>query len=104
MLFPPKAALKNKIIDEIIKEPAGGAHWHQKEAINSIGVAVEKHLDQLLKLNKEQLKEDRIKKFFEMGPVKSMPAISPFRREKSTLNPAWEESWEEVEKFSFLTK
>lgn len=93
-----ETAFKNKIIDEIIKEPAGGAHWHPKEAISSIGNAVEKHLNQLLKLNKEELKDQRIKKFYKMGPVKSMPPISPFRSEKSTINSLWEESWDDVEK------
>lgn len=99
-----KTALKNKIIDEIIKEPIGGAHWHHKEAIESIGKSVEKHLLELLKLSKEQLKEHRIQKFYKMGPVKSMPHISPFRRDKSSVNPAWEESWESVEKFSTVVK
>ena len=97
-------ALKNKIIDEIIKEPAGGAHWHPKEAINSIGKAVTKHLLELQKLSKEELKEDRIKKFFKMGPVKTMPPISPFRRDKSSVNSAWEEPWEEVEKSLVLVQ
>jgi acetyl-CoA carboxylase carboxyl transferase subunit alpha len=89
-------ALKNKIIDEIIKEPAGGAHWNQKAAIDSMGQAIEKHLVELKKMSKEELKKDRIEKFFNMGPVRKMPPISPFRLEKSTINPAWEESWEDV--------
>lgn len=89
-------ALKNKIIDEIIKEPVGGAHWHHKDAINAIGNTVEKHLLELQTLNKEELKEDRIKKFFRMGPVKNMPAISPFRSESSPVNPAWAHAWEDI--------
>ncbi len=91
-------AFKNKVIDEIIKEPIGGAHWHPKEAINSIGNAVDKHLKQLLELNRDQLKEDRIKKFFKMGAVKNMPSISPYRRDQSPVAAEWQESWEEVEK------
>lgn len=91
-------ALKNKIIDEIIPEPLGGAHWNHAEAIQSIGNHVEKHLQELLTLDKDQLKQDRIHKYFKMGPVRTMPPISPFRSEKSSINPAWEEPWESVEK------
>ena len=95
-----KTALKNKIIDEIIPEPVGGAHWHPKEAIQSIAVAIDKHLNELLTLNPSQLKADRINKFFKMGPVKTMPPISPFRQENSKINPLWEEPWEAVEQWN----
>ena len=93
-----ETALKNKIIDEIIKEPVGGSHWNPQQAIESIGKAIDKHLQELQKMSKEKLKSDRIKKFYKMGPVKNMPAISPFRSETSSINSAWEESWEDVEK------
>jgi acetyl-CoA carboxylase carboxyl transferase subunit alpha len=97
-------ALKNKIIDEIIQEPLGGAHWKPADAIDSIGNVVEKHLNELLKLNPEQLKENRIHKFFKMGPVKKMPAISPFRRESSSVSSTWEESWDSIEDWLYHSK
>ena len=67
-----------------------------KEVINDIGDAVETQFTELSKLNGEQLKTDRIKKFFNMGEVKSMPAISPFRSD-IPIDATWNESWEEVE-------
>ncbi|WP_186646323.1 acetyl-CoA carboxylase carboxyltransferase subunit alpha [Fluviispira vulneris] len=91
-----EVALKNKVIDEIIKEPLGGAHWKTKEAIESIGDAVEKNLVSLSKMSKDELKQDRIKKYFKIGNVQNMPAISPFRVDKAPVA-AWDESWEDVE-------
>ncbi|MBX9837051.1 MAG: acetyl-CoA carboxylase carboxyltransferase subunit alpha [Silvanigrellaceae bacterium] len=91
-------ALKNKIIDGIIKEPLGGAHWKSKEAIESIGDVIEKNVNQLSKLSKEELKLDRIKKYFKIGSFENMPAISPMHTEKSHI-PDWNEAWEDVESF-----
>jgi acetyl-CoA carboxylase carboxyl transferase subunit alpha len=91
-----QTALKNKIIDEIIPEPLGGAHWHPTQAIASIGSAIEKHLNELLKMTPEQCKQDRLKKIFNLGPTISKPDISPFRREKAPIK-AWEEDWKKIE-------
>lgn len=93
-----QTALKNKIIDEIIAEPAGGAHWHSKQAIDNIGSTVEKHLRELLTMNKEEIKQDRIQKLFKLGPTVSKPAISPFRREKAPVE-LWQESWKDIASF-----
>jgi acetyl-CoA carboxylase carboxyl transferase subunit alpha len=89
-------AFKNKVIDGIIKEPLGGAHWKSKEAIQSIGDIVEKSLIQLSKMTKEELKLDRVKKYFKIGPYQNMPAISTLTPEKSTIS-EWNEPWQDVE-------
>ncbi len=92
-------ALKNKIIDEIIPEPPGGAHWNPKEAIEILGKTVERHLEELLLLSPEELKNDRIQKFFQMGPVKSMPQLNTYTPPVS-IPKGWEESWETVENWA----
>ncbi len=56
-----------KVIDEIIKEPLGGAHRNKAEAIRSVGDAIEKHLQELIKQTPEQLKAQRTEKFLTMG-------------------------------------
>ena len=53
---------KFKIIDEVIPEPIGGAHRNPEMAINAIGNILEKRLDTLLSISKEELikqKEDK---------------------------------------------
>lgn len=91
-----ETALKNKVIDGIIKEPLGGAHWKSKDAIQSIGDTLDKSLEQLSKLSKEELKSKRVKKYFKIGAFQNMPAISQFYSEKS-FEAAWNEPWENVE-------
>lgn len=59
--------LKLKIIDEIIKEPLGGAHRDPQKTIASVGEAIEKNLQALSKLSGSALKRHRRQKFLEMG-------------------------------------
>ncbi|MBK6830612.1 MAG: acetyl-CoA carboxylase carboxyltransferase subunit alpha [Flavobacteriales bacterium] len=67
--------LANKLIDGIIKEPAGGAHADIEQACKLVKAEVVKHLDKLTKVDAEKLVERRIKKFCDMGVVlKSKPA------------------------------
>lgn len=93
-----EVALKNKIIDGIIKEPLGGAHWKAKETIETIGDTLDKNLSQLQKMSKEELKKDRIRKYMQIGVYENQTPLSTMGTEKP-LVPAWEESWEEVESF-----
>jgi len=59
--------LKLNVIDEVIKEPFGGAHRNWEETFfNTKGVFV-KHLNELLKISAEELRESRYNKFRNMG-------------------------------------
>jgi acetyl-CoA carboxylase carboxyl transferase subunit alpha len=55
------------ITDEIIPEPAGGAHRDADAIAKSVGEAIRRHLAELKKLTPEQLVTDRYKKFRAMG-------------------------------------
>ncbi len=55
------------IIDEIIKEPLGGAHRNVQQTLNSVKEAVLKHLCDLEKLSPDELKKQRTDKFLQMG-------------------------------------
>lgn len=55
------------LIDEIIKEPLGGAHRDPQITIQRVGDAILKHLNELLPQSGEQLKTERTKKFLAMG-------------------------------------
>ena len=62
-----KDHLANKIIDEIIKEPVGGAHSNPEQAGKNVKAALIKHLDELKKLSKSELVQQRYMKFRSMG-------------------------------------
>ena len=55
------------VIDEIVPEPAGGAHAAPAEAAHLLGGAIARHLEALAKLKPAQLRKDREKKFAAMG-------------------------------------
>ncbi len=61
---------KLKIIDEIVKEPFGGAHAHREETFEIIEKVILKHFKVLSKLTTEKLIENRMKKYSEMGVYK----------------------------------
>jgi acetyl-CoA carboxylase carboxyl transferase subunit alpha len=53
--------------DDIIKEPPGGAHKEFDEAAGFVGDALAKHLGELMKMPKEQMLQERYRKFREMA-------------------------------------
>ena len=55
------------LIDEIVKEPAGGAHTDPAEAGALLDAALEAHLSDLVKLKPDKLVRTRAEKYFEMG-------------------------------------
>jgi len=55
------------VIDEIIKEPAGGAHSNHEAMAQTIKVAVLKHFEKLVTISPEKLKMKRFDKFNAMG-------------------------------------
>ncbi|MBI5701201.1 acetyl-CoA carboxylase carboxyltransferase subunit alpha [Candidatus Saganbacteria bacterium] len=62
-----KNLLEFDIIDEIIKEPIGGAHNDYKRAAGNIKAAILKNLQELLRLSPRELIADRYNKFRKMG-------------------------------------
>ncbi|HOW54327.1 MAG TPA: acetyl-CoA carboxylase carboxyltransferase subunit alpha [Syntrophorhabdaceae bacterium] len=65
----PTAAdlLKLKVVDEIIKEPPGGAHRNWQETFENARGTLGKHLRELTALGPEALKKARYDKFRNMG-------------------------------------
>tara|TARA_B110000037_G_scaffold53567_1_gene65685 strand:+ start:70687 stop:71646 length:960 start_codon:yes stop_codon:yes gene_type:complete len=63
--------MKNlKIVDEVIKEPIGGAHCFREETFASVKKNIQKHLAKLQKMDPVKRAEKRIEKFCEMGVYK----------------------------------
>ncbi len=75
--FAPKAAeamkvtapdlLQLGVIDEIIKEPEGGAHRDYDASAKAVKEAILKHLRELVKIPTKKLLEQRMEKFSKMG-------------------------------------
>jgi acetyl-CoA carboxylase carboxyl transferase subunit alpha len=61
--------LKLNLVDEVIPEPAGGAHHAWEIAAAAVKDAVLRHIDELKKLDEFELKEKRYAKFRAFGEV-----------------------------------
>ncbi len=59
--------LKLRVIDDLIREPLGGAQRGKREAIEAVGDAVERHLTELRVLDGDALRLSRREKFLAMG-------------------------------------
>ena len=58
------------VIDEVISEPVGGAHRNREEMVKNVKLSLEKNLFDLLKMNREQIFQDRKNKFLNIGRQK----------------------------------
>lgn len=59
--------LKLKVIDDIIKEPFGGAHRNWDETFANTKAAMTKHIQELAQIPPEELQVQRYRKFRNMG-------------------------------------
>jgi len=59
--------LELKVIDEIVREPLGGAHRNHKQAAVSLRKAIRANLKTLINYSPEELVEKRYEKFRSMG-------------------------------------
>ena len=55
------------IIDDVVKEPLGGAHRDHLATANNVKKKIIKYLDELLKFSKKELVENRYAKFRKIG-------------------------------------
>ncbi len=66
--------LKNKLIDGIIKEPLGGAHADPEKMYKKLKTDLKKNLNRLTEVPVDELVEQRIDKFCNMGVYKESTA------------------------------
>ena len=59
--------LRLNIVDDVIKEPVGGAHRNTAKMIKDVGKAITKQLDQLAELNPDELRRQRRDRFYAIG-------------------------------------
>lgn len=63
----PNKALELKVIDGVIKEPAGGAHRYPDQAVKMVKEAITTSLKQLQTLDTDLMMQKRFEKFRQMG-------------------------------------
>ena len=59
----------NGLVDDVIKEPLGGAHRHPEEMFDIVKKELKKHIKALSKIDADQRVNERIDKFCKMGVV-----------------------------------
>lgn len=62
---------KLKLIDQIVKEPLGGAHTDRENTYITVAKAIDKAYNEFKNLSPSELVEKRMKKYSEMGEFKS---------------------------------
>jgi len=67
MKITAKDLLEFGVIEEIIPEPHGGAHREPAVQAEAIKEALSRHLQQLLAMSPDELREDRYRKFRKIG-------------------------------------
>ncbi|MFQ5690757.1 MAG: carboxyl transferase domain-containing protein, partial [Gemmatimonadota bacterium] len=55
------------VVDEVVPEPAGGAHARPREAVEEVGEALRRHLEELVKLKPDELVRKRREKYYGIG-------------------------------------
>ncbi|MGC4128125.1 MAG: acetyl-CoA carboxylase carboxyltransferase subunit alpha [Bergeyella sp.] len=66
----PKDMLKNKLIDGIIEEPLGGAHYEPQVAYQNLKTSILHNIKAFEKFTGKELEEQRQEKFIAMGEFK----------------------------------
>lgn len=61
------------LVDEIIPEPVGGAHWDYNEAANLLKLHIIKYINELKDIAPEKRIQQRIEKFGKMGVWNELP-------------------------------
>ena len=65
-----KDSVKLKVVDEIVKEPIGGAHSNREETFKAVRDKIMSSFDELKNLSPEELTEKRMDKYANMGVFK----------------------------------
>jgi acetyl-CoA carboxylase carboxyl transferase subunit alpha len=64
-----KDMLSNKLIDAVIKEPLGGAHYDPEVVYENVRNVINKEINALMKIDVEKRVHTRIEKFCSMGVI-----------------------------------
>jgi len=63
------------VVDEVIPEPLGGAHYDPAKAAASLKHALQKHLGDIVNLSVEKLLDQRYERYRELGEYREVAAV-----------------------------
>ena len=90
MKLSAKDLLELEIIDEIIKEPSGGAHRDKDLILENVKNALSKNLDNYKLMSSEEIFENRKNKFLRIGRGKGFMSdvneLSSLNTDRSNIN------------------
>tara|TARA_Y200000002_G_scaffold379184_1_gene387964 strand:- start:287 stop:1384 length:1098 start_codon:yes stop_codon:yes gene_type:complete len=90
MKLSSKDLLKLQVIDEVIKEPVGGAHRDRDIILQNVKDSISKNLDYFKELSPNQIIEDRKSKFLKIGRndgfISKTEELSSLTLKKNNLN------------------
>jgi acetyl-CoA carboxylase carboxyl transferase subunit alpha len=73
-----KDLFEMKLIDEVLKEPLGGAHQNPEEMADNVKASIKKYLKEVEALDRQTLVKSRYEKFRSMGVfIESLDAVIP---------------------------
>jgi acetyl-CoA carboxylase carboxyl transferase subunit alpha len=58
---------KQGLVDEIVKEPLGGAHSNRQKTFETVADKISSHYEELKKLSPKELVKNRMDKYANMG-------------------------------------
>ena len=89
MKLSAKDLLELEIIDEVVKEPVGGAHRDKDLILKNVKESIEKNLSYFKEMSRNEIFNDRKNKFLKVGRGKgfmtSVSSLSSLRAEKNTF-------------------
>ena len=90
MKLSSKDLLRLDIIDEIIKEPNGGAHRDRDLILNNVRSSLEKNINLFENMDKEEILAQRKNKFLSIGRTKGFSTESNINKDLSMKNSFFE--------------
>jgi acetyl-CoA carboxylase carboxyl transferase subunit alpha len=67
--------LRFSVCDEVVTEPAGGAHLNAEAAMDALGQTLGRHLTELRRLSPADLREDRYRRFRALGEFEDQARV-----------------------------
>jgi acetyl-CoA carboxylase carboxyl transferase subunit alpha len=72
------------VVDEIVKEPLGGAHRDPNFTAQNVKESLLKNLEKLAKMTGDELMEDRYQKYRKMGQFREQPKVAKKHQSANT--------------------
>ncbi|GHT59918.1 acetyl-coenzyme A carboxylase carboxyl transferase subunit alpha [Endomicrobiia bacterium] len=87
MKLTAKDLLELKAIDEIIKEPLGGAHYDSAKTAANIKTALNKYLNEYEKISGKKIAEERYAKFRNIGIYEDISEVKKSQKKAKEKSP-----------------